>query len=321
MNTKYENKGFNKSVIDTMFKAKSLKTYQQYNTYWSRWEKFCAQHGVHTTQPPIGPVVNFLQDCREEHNLGFSAVNTARSALAMAVTCEGAPLAENEDLCTYMKGVKNESPHLPKYSEIWDADILLNYLNSQGSPENLELKELSIKLAALLLISSGQRVQTLAHLSTDNLLLGPDIARFSIFSKLKHTRDKGTEVTFRSFPENKNLCPVAHLSKYIQVTTPLRSSPQLFVSYQKPHNPVGTQTLSRWVRNALSAAGIDLSMFGAHSIRASSSAAAKRGGATLDTILNAGSWARAGTFKTWYDKPILGETPSFQDAVLHKHKD
>ena len=302
-----------------MLQAKSAKTYQQYSTYWSRWEKYCQDQEVDALTPPIAPVVNFLQNCREEYSLGYSAVNTARSALSMIVSCEGAPLSQNEDLSIFMKGVRNQSPHLPKYSAIWDADLLLNYLNSMGAPQDLNLKDLTIKLAALLLISSGQRVQTLEHLSIDNLFLSPDLAQFSIMTKLKHTKNKGTEVSFKSFPGNRNLCAVSHLSQYLQITRPFRQSPQLFLSYQKPHNPVVSQSISRWIRTMLAAAGIDLNIFGAHSIRASSTAAAKRGGATLDTILQAGSWARASTFATWYDKPILQNTPSFQDALLSNH--
>ena len=302
-----------------MLEAKSSKTYQQYNTYWTRWGQYCLEQEIDSLRPPIGPVVNFLQSCREDHNLGYSAINTARSALSMIVTCEGVPLSQNEDISTYMKGVKNQSPHVPKYTEIWDADLLLNYLDSLGDPKNLNLKTLTIKTAALLLISSGQRVQTLEHLSIDHLLLSPDMAKFSILTKLKHTRNKGTEVSFKSFPENRNLCAVAHLTQYLHSTSKIRSSPKLFLSYQKPHAPVVSQSISRWIRTMLAAAGVDLSTFGAHSIRASSSAAAKRGGAQLDTILQSGSWSSANTFTTWYDKPIIKNTPSFQEAVLKNH--
>ena len=104
---------------------RSDKTYQQYATYWGRWENFCNIEGISALQPPIAPVVNFLQNCREEFQLGYSAVNTARSAISMIATCEGGSLSENSELAQYMKGVKNESPHLPRYSEFWDANILL----------------------------------------------------------------------------------------------------------------------------------------------------------------------------------------------------
>ena len=302
-----------------MLNARSENTYAQYNTYLNRWQKFCFQEGISALQPPIAPVLNFLQSCRQEYHLGYSAVNTARSALSMVVSCDGQQLTQNEDLITYMKGVKNESPHLPKYSYVWDANLLLDYLDGLGPAQNLPLKQLTMKLAALLLVSSGQRVQTLDHLSIDHLALQEDSANFIITSKLKHTKTKGTVVTYKAFPQNSNLCPVSHLTKYLEITASLRDSQKLFVSYQKPHKPVGTQTLSRWIRNILSAAGINMQIFGAHSVRASSSAAAKRGGATVDTILQAGSWACENTFSTWYDKPIAKDTPSFQDAVLGNH--
>ena len=67
----YKLKGFNESVIDTMLQAKSAKTYQQYSTYWSRWEKYCQDQNYDALKPPIGPVVNFLQNCRDEFELGY----------------------------------------------------------------------------------------------------------------------------------------------------------------------------------------------------------------------------------------------------------
>ena len=188
-----------------------------------------------------------------------------------------------------------------------------------GPAPSLDLKDLTIKLAALLLVSSGQRVQTLQHLNIDQLTLNQSQAKFMITSKLKHTTDKGTAVVFRAYPHNINLCAVAHLHTYLQVTRPLRSTSQLFISYQRPHGPVVTQSISRWIKTMLAAAGIDLTDFGPHSIRASSSAAAKRGGAKLDTILKAGSWSSSNTFTTWYDKPIIDQGISFQEAVLNSH--
>ena len=161
-----------------------------------------------------------------------------------------------------------------------------------GPPEGLNLKQLSQKLAGLLLVYSGQRVQTLDHLQIDQLDLNFDSATFSITSKLKHTKSKGTIISYKAFPQNRNLCPILHLTRYLSVTKNLRNSPHLFVSFQKPHGAIGTQSLSRWIRYLLSDAGIDMAIFCPHSVRASSSAAAKRRGATVDTILQAGSWAR-----------------------------
>ena len=271
--------------------------------------------GINPIRPTVVNILNFLQECRQSFQLGYSAMNTARSAIAIFSTCDGAPLSSHQDISLYMKGVRNQSPHLPRYESVWDADIVLTYLKSLGPPSSLSLKSLTIKLTTLLLLSSGHRVQTLEHLTTDHMALSADRVTFHILTKLKHTRTKGTELMFKAFPQDISLCVLAHLKEYLSRTIHYRNSAQLLLSYQKPYAPVCTQTLSRWVRSTLKAAGIDLQVFAPHSIRASSSAAAKRGGATIDTILQAGSWSHSSTFSLWYDKPIV-TSPSFQEAVL-----
>ena len=215
-----------------------------------------------------------------------------------------------------MRGVRNQSPHAPKYSSIWDADILLSYLQNLGNPQDLDIKTLTVKLTALLLLSTAHRVQTLPTLSIDNLLFTEEGAKFTVFEKLKHTKSKGTELILKSFPDSPALCVVQHLLTYLKCTKPIRSSPRLLLSYQKPFHPVGTQTLGRWLRILLHDAGINLQVFGPHSIRAASSAAAKRGGAQIDTILKAGSWASESTYAKWYEKPISNQGTAFQNAVM-----
>ena len=278
LTNKYLNKGYSLNVANTMIDARAKSTYAQYQTYWDRWAVFCKDAEIDQEQPPIAPVLNFLQECRENYNLGYSAVNTARSALSLVADHNGVPVGQHDDMSTFLKGVRNQTPHLPRYSSIWDADILLAHLEALGEPSSLDLKTLTIKLAALILLATAHRVQTLPKLSIDHLMFTEEGAIFTVLDKLKHTKSKGTEILLKAFPSSPALCVVQHLSLYLKCTKPVRSSPTLLLSYQKPFNPVGTQTLGRWLRNLLQEAGINLQVFGPHSIRAASAAAAKRGG-------------------------------------------
>lgn len=47
----------------------------------------------------------------------------------------------------------------PKYTEIWDVSIVLEYLQSLSPVDTLSLKELTLKLVVLILLVSGQRGQ------------------------------------------------------------------------------------------------------------------------------------------------------------------
>ena len=39
----------------------------------------------------------------------------------------------------------------------------------------------------------------------------------------------------------------------------------LLISYGKPHKPVSSEAISRWIKDELSKAGVDTSVFKAHS--------------------------------------------------------
>ena len=65
---------------------------------------------------------------------------------------------------------------------------------------------------------------------------------------------------------------------------------QLLISFINRHKTVSTPTVSRWLMNVLSAAGIDNNTFTAHSARAASGSKAKAQRAPTNEILKRGSW-------------------------------
>ena len=57
------------------------------------------------------------------------------------------------------------------------------------------------------------------------------------------------------------------LKQYIKVTENIKKGNQLWLSWIKPHEPVGRQTISRWLKRTLKLGGIDTSQFSGHSTR------------------------------------------------------
>ena len=73
--------------------------------------------------PPVEEVLHFLTELFEA-SCGYSALNTARSALSTFIVLPG-----NMSLVTrFMKGVFQSRPTFPKYTEIWDLNVVLCYL-------------------------------------------------------------------------------------------------------------------------------------------------------------------------------------------------
>ena len=53
---------------------------------------------------------------------------------------------------------------------------------------------------------------------------------------------------------------------------------ELVISYGKPHQPVGSDTLLRWIKDELKLSGVDIKVFTAHCCRSASVSKAKANG-------------------------------------------
>ena len=213
-------------------------------------------------------------------------------------------------------------PPVPKYTKIWDISKVLHRLE-QWSPEKyLSLKLLTCKVALLILLASGQRVQTLHALDITLMDFSKNQVVFQFDKHLKHSRPgKVLEpLVLRRFPDNPKLCVLNYLGKYLKRTGTLRSTDSLFISLNKPHGSVSKSTISRWVKYGLAKSGINLQVYGPHSIRAASTSAAISEGVSVETIMQKGSWSNSQTFYKWYHKPIDNSSShkDFQKSVMSR---
>ena len=113
-------------------------------------------------------------------------------------------------------------------------------------------------------------------------------------------------IEIRSFAPDSRLCPVTYIKHYSTKTHSLPSNPRLLISYTKPHKPVTNSTVARWIRSTLQDAGIDISIFLAHSSRTASTSYSANAQLPLADILKAGGWSNTQTFAEHYNKPISG---------------
>lgn len=76
--------------------------------------------------------------------------------------------------------------------------------------------------------------------------------------------------------------------------------------------------MARWIRLILSRAGIDVSQFGAHSVRPPTTCKAKLNSFPIDNILGKAGWSNVKTFAKFYDKQILTEG-KFVEGICKKN--
>ena len=90
-----------------------------------------------------------------------TALTLAQSALAFVVTLRGYTILSDRPLIKiFTKGVYHLRPPKPKYSSIWDSDILLKYWEQIEDNSQLNLLEFSKKVTTLLVLLHGLRIST-----------------------------------------------------------------------------------------------------------------------------------------------------------------
>ena len=175
-------------------------------------------------------------------------------------------------------------------------------LSSWEDNESLSLKMLSFKLTILLCLISIKRVSDVRALDISRRQFSPQGVKFTI---VRRTKTGLHSVFYPFFPSHPRLCVVRCLQAYEASTVDLRStdSSQLLVSYIRPYHPVTTATLARWVRSTMALAGIDITLFGAHSVRGAMATKVMATGGSLSDLLMAADWSSESVFRLFYFRP------------------
>ena len=317
-----QNKRFNrsrhnisKSVRDVILTSWRHSTQKQYDTYLKQWLKFCADRQRTEHRPSVSLGLDFLYSLHQK-GLGYSAINTARSALSSFMSINQIDFGSHKLVCQFMKGIFNIKPSLPKHAAIWDPNLVLLYLKRLSPCTRLSLKLLTFKVVTLLALLSVQRRQTLHAITVDSISFTEEYVKIIVESPLKCSRPTWhlAPMLFRRFDTHKRLCVYRYLREYLSRTASLRSnSRKLFISYQKPYHAISKSTLSRWICVVLRRSGVNLDVYSAHSTRAASSSKAFIH-LSIDKVLAAGGWSSSSSFLKHYNLECV-QTP-VQQAML-----
>lgn len=258
-------------------------------------------------------------------NASYSTINTAKSALSSFLHLDtDIPFGKLPIVKRFMKGIFEQRPTFPRHQDIWDLKPVFDHFRSQHGAANLTLKELSMKTTFLLCLLSGQRCQTIKLLNIDHMDVMADRYIFHVNSKVKQTRP-GKHINpleFIAYPSEESLCVVSHLNEYIRKTSSFRKDgmKQLLLAFNKPHNPVSTDTISRWVKQVLLSAGVDTSKFKAHSVRSASTSHLAKLNVNIQDIIKSVGWSSEKTFQQFYNKPVE-QTFNFGRTILQSLAD
>lgn len=297
--------GISSDCSDVICSSWRDSTNKQYQYAWCKWSKWCLRNSFSPVNANMSVILNFLT---EQFKLGksYSILNTYRSAISSVHDfIDNAPIGQHHLIVRFFKGVANMRPSLPKYSFTWDVECVLRHIEGLWPLHQLSLKILTFRLLTLMALVTAQRSQTLKFLDISTIRRDQSGITFCL-KKLTKTDKPGKfrNIFFPVFTDNEKLCVCKNLECYIDATKSFRKSNQLFISFRKPYNAVTSTTLARWLCLLLHNAGVDTSVFKAHSIRGASVSNALAKGASVADIVKTAGWTSDSMFRKFYNKPI-----------------
>ena len=263
---------------------------------------------VDVHHPTTHQGLHFLSSLKQQ-GYTYNQINTACSALGAIINIGTLsrwgtlPIVKR-----FMKGVFESQPFFPKHYFVWDVSSVFNTFRELGDPHQLDLPTLTKKLCMLLvLLSGGQRCQTIHTIDVFDLIIIEDCLCIPIMAKIKQTKPSRhmEPLKFVPFLKEPKLCVVQHITQYLKKTAPLRQCSSLFLSYVKPHKAVSRDTIRRWCKDVLRSSGIDINKYTSHSSRSAATSKAKQKGISLTAISKYAGWSSERTFALHYDKEIV----------------
>ncbi|XP_050311654.1 uncharacterized protein LOC126747195 [Anthonomus grandis grandis] len=304
------------SSINICLSSISLSTLKQYTSGLKLWWEFCSNRNVNPYEVSVERVLEFLTLFFEKGS-SYGTLNTYRAALGQIA---GPVLGNDFRLKRFFKGVFGVRQPLPKYENIWDPGIVLNFIRSLDKNEILSLEVITKKLATLLALATGHRLQTLSLIEIANICVKDDKIEIPIPGKIKTSRFNKSQLflVLPFFNSEPIVCVARCLRTYLVITDTLRSGCKyLFISIKKPHHRATTQTIGKWIKCFLKKSGVDVNRFKPQSTRHAATSAAARQGVNFDTIRRAAGWSEnSKTFANFYNRPLVNNNKDFANAIL-----
>ena len=96
-----------------------------------------------------------------DQGIGFSTVNTARSALSCILNpVNGITFGAHPRVTRVLKGVFESRPTESRYTETWDVKTVDRHLKTIPTTKDVPLKDLTLKTVMLMSLVSAQSGQT-----------------------------------------------------------------------------------------------------------------------------------------------------------------
>ena len=154
--TAYRAAVFPTEVTKIILASWSQSTKKRDQGPWRAWSRWCSARDLCPFSAPITDVLTFLTEISTSQSLEYKTLAVYKSAISQGHLLIGQTrLGDLPVMYRFMKNVFLMKPRTPRLSPTWDVKCLLALLATLYQLSGLTLKQLSLKIAALLALTSS----------------------------------------------------------------------------------------------------------------------------------------------------------------------
>lgn len=316
INRRWSSKGLSKKTRALLSKSWRSGTRKDYQSKFNRFNSWCSER-------EIDPYVASLSNCADflthlfHSGLKYRTINGYRSMLSSVLApVDDIPVGKHPFIIRLLRAVFNERPPVKKLVPEWNLLLVLDCLKEAPFEplKRASLRNLTWKVCFLLAITSFKRCSDLQSIKLGEQMVnvqrkGVTFIRTGL-SKQDRPGHSDRTIFVPSLPENKLLDPKRALYRYLKRTEQLRDSEsdKMFIATKKPHKPVSSQTISRWLVSVIKfcykTKNKSVGKVKGHSTRSIGPSFALFKGASLQQIMESADWSRETTFTRHYLRNI-----------------
>ena len=327
--------GLSERAAEFVMQSHRDSTREIYNSRLAAFSEWCESRGVETRTAPLGCVADFLISFFDKKR-ALSTIKGYRSAIAAVHSGfpDGSGISSSPYLSKLIRSFFLQRPPVTRLVPAWSLPRVLDSLAKPPFEPMAKssLHHLTMKTVFLVAIASGQRRSALhalcltpGHIRWERR--GVRLIPRAAYIAKNQTATSGPVEIFlsplselSSIAEDKVWCPVRALKWYLDKTKNLRKDDQLFIITREPYKPASRESISRWIVEAIQAAGTDALLPGAtpraHDTRGISTSWALFQGVPLEEIQRAAYWRSTNSFISHYLRDVPAGEESFASAAL-----
>ena len=170
---RYRDQQLSEEATDLMLNSWRSKTNRSYDSLFSKWSSWCATRHSDSISGPTNEVLNFLAKLFKD-GYQYNSINSYCSAISLVhEKIDGYNKGQRPLVIRLIKGLFHARPPLPRFTQMWSVQSVLDYLRSLGENEAFSLKHLSWKVAMLLALTRPSRSTDLSQLDLSSRVYIP----------------------------------------------------------------------------------------------------------------------------------------------------